>query len=167
MLAHLLAEAAASPALAGTVVVSRDAQVLAMAQEAGAWPLLETGQGINPALTQAAERAAQLGAGAILVLPADLPLVSRDDVAVLARSLPAEPGIVLTASPDGGTNALAMRPIHAIPFAFGVDSFARHRALAHAAGLTCAVVTSPTLAVDLDQPGDLWAVEATLNAINH
>ena len=156
MLVHLLDVAADSPLLAGILVVSRDPQVLSLAAQAGAVLLLERSEGINAALEQAATVAAERGGQAILVLPADLPLIAREDIAQLVQQLPSPRGICLAASKDGGSNALAVQPIGAMPFAFGVDSFRRHRALAQAAGLPIHIVDSPTLAVDLDRPADLW-----------
>ncbi len=158
MLIHLLEVAAASRVLAGVLVVSRDPNVLALAAEVGAIPVEEVGEGINAALDQATSIAAERGAQAILVLPGDLPLITRQDIAQLEQSLPNPAGICLAESKDGGTNALAMRPIGAIPFAFGAKSFARHRSLADVAGLPIYVINSPTLAVDLDSPADLWVM---------
>ena len=158
MLIHLMEVAAASRVLAGVLVVSRDPNVLALAAEAGALPVAEMGEGINAALDQATAVAAQRGAQAILVLPGDLPLITRQDIAQLEQSLPSPAGICLAQSKDGGTNALAMRPVGAIPFAFGAGSSSRHRGLAQAAGLPIHEIDSPTLAVDLDSPADLWVM---------
>lgn len=158
MLVHLMEVAAASRVLAGVIVVSRDPAVLALAAEAGALPVAETGEGINPALDQATAAAMQRGAQAVLVLPGDLPLITKEDIAQLDRCLPNPTGICLAESKDGGTNALAMRPLKAIPYAFGAKSFHRHRSLAEAAGLPIHLITSPTLAVDLDSPADLWVI---------
>ncbi len=159
MLAHLLEVAAGSPFLAGILVVSRDPHVLALAADWGAVPVMEQGAGINAALGQAALAATERGGRAILILPADLPLITGEDMAQLAQNLPDPAGICLVSSKDGGTNALAMQPIGAIPFAFGMDSFRRHHALAQAAGLPIHVIESPTLAVDLDSPADLWVMQ--------
>jgi len=161
MLVHLMEVAAASRVLAGVLVVSRDPNVLALAAEAGAIPVEETGAGINAALDQATTAAAQRGAQAILVLPGDLPLITRQDIAQLEQSLPSPAGICLAESKDSGTNALAMRPVGAIPYAFGAKSFHRHRSLAQAAGLPIHIINSPTLAVDLDSPADLWVMRQT------
>ncbi len=158
MLGRLLEIAVGSPALAGVLVVSRDPRVLALATEAGALPLTETSRGINAALTQAAAAAAQQGAQAVMVLPADLPLITAEDIAALAQALPTPTGVCLVASHDGGTNALVMRPIGAIAFAFGEQSFQRHLDLAQAAKVPIHTINSPTLAIDLDRPADLWAV---------
>ncbi|MCC6642109.1 MAG: hypothetical protein IT386_13195, partial [Deltaproteobacteria bacterium] len=41
--------------------------------------------------------------------------------------------------------------------AFGADSAARHRALAHSAGVPLRELSLPRLAIDLDHPEDLTA----------
>jgi 2-phospho-L-lactate/phosphoenolpyruvate guanylyltransferase len=125
---------------------------------------------LNRALEAARQKAIDAGAEAVLVLPADLPLATQDDLHALIaparrHSSPARsdrgiearpPAVVLAPSHDGGTNALLLRPPGAIPFAFGPQSFDRHRDLAQAAGCALTVVRTPSLTYDLDLPEDLW-----------
>ena len=63
-----------------------------------------------------------------------------------------------------GTNALLLDPPTVITPAFGPGSFARHAALAHAAGATVRVRRLPSLELDVDTPGDLAALRAALGA---
>ena len=155
MLAHVLASAQAAEVLAGILVVSRDQAALAQAEAAGVIIVREQGQDLNGALSQAAQVAIAQGAEAVLVLPADLPLLTADDIRQLYLLGQAQTGIVITRSPDGGTNALLVRPPGAIEFAFGPASFARHTQLAQSAGVLVQTYTSPTLALDVDWPEDL------------
>jgi 2-phospho-L-lactate guanylyltransferase (CobY/MobA/RfbA family) len=62
------------------VVVSRDRALLADAKAQGAWGLLETTPGLNPALTQGARFAQARGAEGLLVLPTDLPRLTIHDL---------------------------------------------------------------------------------------
>jgi 2-phospho-L-lactate guanylyltransferase len=62
------------------VVVSRDEALLEEVQAEGAWGLLEATPGLNPALAQAARFAGERGAAGVLVLPADLPLLTAADL---------------------------------------------------------------------------------------
>ena len=64
------------------------------------------------------------------------------------------PQINIAPSRDGGTNALMLQPPQAIPFAFGRDSFQRHRHLAAEAGIPVSVVESDSLVFDIDLPED-------------
>jgi 2-phospho-L-lactate guanylyltransferase len=146
------------------VVVSRDRAVLAEAEEQGAWGLPESSPGLNPALTQAARFAQARGASGILVLPTDLPCLTVSNLesilslgggAGLKPAPHATPVLVIAPCRHGtGTNALLMRPPDLIPFAFGPDSFALHRAAARAAGVEPMVYRSQGVAFDLDTPQD-------------
>ncbi len=154
-LANVLRAARDAGVLAGSLVISRDPAVLAQARALGAHPVHEHGHDLNQALHQARQEAMKLGTDAVLVLPADLPLITAQDVAALYEQGTQGPGVVIVPSRDGGTNALLLRPPEAIPFAFGVNSFQRHSALARAAGLPLHVLHLPRLAHDIDWPGDL------------
>ncbi|RIK50826.1 MAG: 2-phospho-L-lactate guanylyltransferase [Chloroflexi bacterium] len=150
-----LRTAQASSCFAGLAVISRDETVLALAAAQGAVPIRETGEMLNAALEQARHEECVAGADALLVLPSDLPLLTVGDLHALVELGAAGAGVVIAPSHDGGTNALLLRPPHAIPYAFGEGSYARHVALAAAAGLPCHTYRSDTLAWDVDYPEDL------------
>ena len=148
----VLAAALACPALDAVAVVTRDEEVLALAIEAGAEGLPEPG-GLNEALTSAAETLGQRDADRLIVLAADLPLATSDDIAAVAQ---AGADVVVAPSRDGGTNALALPlPVGAITFRFGADSARRHLDGAQEAGLRSLRLDLPNLAFDLDTPEDL------------
>lgn len=157
-LTHVLKTASEWGRCAGIAVISRDAAVLDLAEAMGALPVHETGDDLNSALTQAADIALARGAGAVLALPADLPLLTLDDLNELYTLAEDEDGVIIAPSHDGGTNALLLRPPKAIPYAFGEGSFARHLAMAAAQGLPSHVYQSATLALDVDRPEDLLLV---------
>lgn len=115
---------------------------------------------LNAALEQARAAAHAHGATAVLALPADLPLLTPDDLLALqakavASAVPGRAAVVISPSRDGGTNALYVDRAVPLPFRFGPHSFARHAAAARALGATVTVHHSPTLAFDLDSPEDL------------
>ncbi len=94
-------------------------------------------------------------AGAILVLPADLPEIGPADIDAIAGRY-RSPGIRVAPARDGdGTNALLIAPPDLISTAFGPGSFMRHHAVAEAAGVLAETVTRPGLAFDIDTPHDL------------
>ena len=79
----------------------------------------------------------------------------------------AEPraGVVIVPDRHGaGTNALLICPPEAVEPAFGPGSFARHAALAHAAGARVRIGRLPSLELDVDTPGDLAALRTALAA---
>src|ERR687886_1594482 len=110
-------------------VVSPDPTVLQMAEEEGAATLLQKSRGLNPALEEAREWATTEGASALLVFPADLPLLCASDVeAVLEGAEAGGRGVpgVLPQAAGGGAKALLLRPPDALPFLFGANSFENH-----------------------------------------
>lgn len=155
-----------------TVVVSRDNDALDVAARLGSHVLTEepsTPQSLetdsqpipaapeiqlNAALAQASRYAMARGATRVLVLPTDMPKLTAEDVRTMASTRSRAPQINIAPSRDGGTNALMLQPPQAIPFAFGRDSFQRHRRLAAEAGIPLNVVESDSLVFDIDLPED-------------
>ncbi len=118
-------------------------------------PIRETSSGLNQALEEASRLAVQNGAGAILVLPADLPYLQAEDVRNLIELGRNPRSVVLApAQRDGGTNALLMNPPGLIRFVFGESSYRRHSELAQPAGACVHVYRSPGTDFDLDLPED-------------
>ena len=127
-------------------------------------PLLaDPGSGLNAAIASAFDEAAAGGATRVLIIHADLPRVSTQDVELLVA---AAPGAVAIA-PDRhgiGTNALSLPLPEAagFTFAFGAGSFARHSAEAQRLGLPIETIHSLGLAHDVDEPADLPDTEGLL-----
>ncbi len=143
-------------------VVSPDRIVLDEARKRGAAPLRQESRGLNPALDEGRLWAMERGASALLVLPADLPLLDAEDVRAVLESAVEAPS--MTISPDGahaGTNALLLRPPGALPFAFGPDSYEAHLRAARERGLDVRVRERPHLAFDLDTADDFTRLKGT------
>lgn len=142
------------------LVVSRDPHALAVARQYGARTVREDGQPeLNTALTRATVIAQIHATRGVLILPADLPLVSREDVLTLTAKA-VEPPVVVIA-PDRhhkGTNALLICPSGLIEYDFGENSFQRHCERAKQAGARLEIVELPSLGLDLDLPEDLEIV---------
>jgi len=131
-------------------VVSPDEAVLEIAVRRGVTPVLERTPPLGAAVRQAEEEATERGASALAVLPADLPLLTGDELASALQTL--GPVVASPATTGGGTNLLLRRPPRAIPARFGRDSFHRHEESARSRGLPFSVVEAPGLAFDLDLP---------------
>ncbi len=161
MLIHTLQVLSHVPELEGIVVVSRDKRAQALAARYGAHMLMERGgAGLNPALKYATRIVAAYRASAVLVLPADLPLLTRQ--AVEALIAPADPPPVVVLAPDqrgSGTNALLMAPPEIMDYAFGPNSLSRHKARARKSGARLEVIHLRTLALDIDLPEDLETLD--------
>ncbi len=160
LLQGVLRALAESGVIAVTAVVSPDPRARTLAVALGAVGLPDPGGGLNAALEAVRTWAVAQGATALLVLLGDLPLLAGRDIAALAALLAATPdddptAVLAPDRRDGGTNAMLLRPPGALPFAFGLDSYHRHRAAAAAAGVAVRLYRAPGTAFDLDTPGDL------------
>lgn len=142
------------------LVVSRDPQALTLARMYGARTVREDGQPhLNTALQRATVVAQVYATRGVLVLPADLPLISAEDVHALIDHATDPPVVVI--APDRhekGTNALLISPAGLIEYDFGENSFQRHCQRVKDAGARLEVVNLPSLGLDLDLPEDLELV---------
>lgn len=145
------------PEIGQVLVVSRDANVLSIARDLGAKTILENGAPqLNIALMRATVFARQHAIRGVLILPADLPLISKDDISTLINLADKPPIVVI--SPDrreDGTNALLISPAGLIEYDFGPGSFKRHCQRAKLAGVKLEIIKLPSLTFDLDIPEDL------------
>lgn len=147
----------ATPQIGQTLVVSRDPAALAIAREFGARTVLEDGTpNLNNALQRATTLARAFDVNGVLILPADLPLLSQGDLEnfIAAGSLPPS----VTIAPDrhkDGTNALLVSPPGLITYVYGPKSFENHCELGRATGAQVNIVYNHNLALDLDTPADL------------
>jgi len=139
------------------LVVSRDPQALTLARNYGARTVREDGQPqLNTALKRATVIAQVYATQGVLVLPSDLPLVSREDVVALIERAGDPPVVVIAPDRHGkGTNALLISPAGLIEYDFGEDSFQRHCDRAKKAAARLEIVNLPSLGLDLDLPEDL------------
>lgn len=176
LLASTIDAALQAPGVIAVAVVSPDPEALGLADRLGAHGIAQGGGGLNEGLAEARAWAEDAGAGAVLVLPGDLPAVTGAELARVIGGARALAGAEATAGagaggaasalvalvPDRartGTNALLLVPPLAIPFRFGEGSRAAHADAARAAGATYLEIGG-ALALDLDTPDDLLAAEA-------
>lgn len=146
-----------APEIDQVLVVSRDPSALALARDFQARTVQEDGQpDLNTALERATVVAQLYSAQEILVLPADLPLLSRRDIQHII-DLGSKPPVVVVA-PDrrnDGTNALYLNPAGIIQYQFGPKSFQKHLEAARRKDVRAEVCELSTLSLDLDSPEDL------------
>ncbi len=158
------AERAVRAALAAgpTLVVAGGEEAAAVARRLGAEVVVEAAPGgQNQAARTGIEAVRARGAGAALLLSSDLPLVTAEALeTVIGAAAPGGPAAVAAAAAGrGGTNALYLRPPDVIGLHFGDDSLARFEHDARERGVPLTVLSLPELALDLDEPGDLQALE--------
>jgi 2-phospho-L-lactate guanylyltransferase len=157
MLRHVLSVVSNVPQVAGTLVISRDSKALSIAREYGAHTVQESGNPeLNVALMRATQVIASWRSAAVLVLPADLPLIAPEDVSGIIALGERTPSIVIaTDRNQDGTNALFLRPPGLIPYAYGNGSYQRHVNLGFEAGAIVHEYHSERLVLDIDLPEDI------------
>lgn len=133
-------------------------------------PLLQHQGGLNEALRMGRDHALAAGATAVLMLPADLPLLAVESLDRLVEAADAalaagSGGPVVVIAPSdarNGTNALLLSPPTVIEPCFGLDSFEAHLRAAARADAALQVVDDPLLGFDVDTPEDLERLESAL-----
>ena len=146
-----------------THVVTQDLRVARRVTSLTVGAILQATDGLNEGIALGVAAALREGARAVLVLPADLPMLSIDaldrlldgaDAALAAGS--GQPLVAIAPSDArNGTNALLLFPPQVIAPRFGEHSFEAHVRAAAAADATLQVVPDPALGFDLDTPEDL------------
>jgi 2-phospho-L-lactate guanylyltransferase len=157
---------AASPDLAGILLVSGDPEARRLAARHGARLLLQEEEGGHTAASSLGARTlAHEGVAGMVQVPADIPLVTREDIGALLAVPGEAPAIALAPARDErGTNGVACSPADVMPLRFGGDSFIAHRRRARAHGIEPQIVRRPGLALDIDTPDDLAAFLAAPSA---
>ena len=99
-------------------------------------------------------------AAGILVLPADLPLLTALDIDCILRLAAQGPACTLVADAAlVGTNALALTPADAMTLIFDGQSYRPHLAEAISRELLVQTLRLGNFGLDIDTPGDLEALE--------
>jgi len=156
LLIHTIDTLTTIPEIEHVLVISRDQAALAIARDHGARTVQETGAPkLNTALMRATIVAKNYATRGVLIVPADLPFLTAEDVGTLL-SYTKDPPVVVVA-PDRhreGTNALLVCPIGIIDYEFGPGSFQRHCERAKEAGARLEICELPSLSLDMDLPED-------------
>lgn len=146
-----------------TIVVTSEAAAEDLARSAGAEVLPDPGEGGHSGAALAGvARALELGAGCVVLLPGDCPLLDARELERLLTGMPEHYVAIVPDRHRTGTNALALAPPDAIRPAFGEGSCARHVAAARDADAPYAIEELPSLALDLDTPADVVALTRVL-----
>ena len=135
-------------------VVCDDEAVASWAKALGADVLWTPQHGLNGAVRAGVDALAARGFVQVMIAHGDL--AHPDELGTL------EIGPGVTIIPDGrddGTNVLALPSDADFTFSYGPDSFHRHLAEATRLGLGTSIVRSKALALDVDEPEDLDALD--------
>ncbi|HYI22250.1 MAG TPA: 2-phospho-L-lactate guanylyltransferase [Candidatus Limnocylindrales bacterium] len=170
MLASTLDALASWPSAAAVHLVTDERQTMDLVR--GARPGINLvaeppDGGLNTALRAARDAAIARGATAILILPADLPLITAAALEAMLDSADAAVAagggrpVVAIAAADArrGTNALLLSPPDIVEPEFGDASLEAHLRAAAEAEASVQLVIDPALGFDLDTPDDLERLE--------
>lgn len=166
LLTHTVDTLREIPEIEQVLVVSRDQAALSLARAHGARTVQENGAPeLNIALTRATMVAKQYATRGVLIIPSDLPMISKEDISSMLEMVK-EPPVVVVA-PDRkreGTNALLVCPAGLIEYDYGPNSFERHCISAQEAGARLEICELSSLALDMDVPEDLELVSDELGS---
>jgi 2-phospho-L-lactate guanylyltransferase len=165
MLEDALEAIGAARSIERLVVVTSEPRAIELATASGAEVLPDPDEGGHSgAALSGISRARELGAGCVVLLPIDCPLLEPRELERLLTGMPERYVAIVPDRHGTGTNALALSPPDAIRPAFGEGSCARHVAAAREAGLPFGVEELGSLALDLDTPADVVALTRELEA---
>jgi 2-phospho-L-lactate guanylyltransferase len=163
MLGDVLEAIGEARSIERTIVVTSEPTAAELAAGAGAEVLPDPDEGGHSGAALAGvARALELGAGCVVLLPGDCPLLDPRELERLLTGMPERFVAVVPDRHGTGTNALALAPPDAIRPAFGEGSCARHVAAAREVGVPFAVEELSSLALDLDTPADVVALTRAL-----
>lgn len=133
-----------------TTVMTDDEGVVEWARTLGYDAVLDPAPTLSSAVTLTVQAMAARGVQRVIVLHADLPLVT--DITWLGDS----GGVLVVPDRHGdGTNALSVPAAAGFHFSYGPGSRKRHEDEARRLGLPLTVAIDTALAWDVDHPGDL------------
>ena len=143
-----------------TFVVTGNDAVADIALALGAEVIREAAErGETDAVDFARRHLKSAGWEAVLIIPADMPLLCARDLDELLSQLPEDaraPFALLVPSHDRmGTNALLLAPPDIIKLRFGYDSFSYHMTQVSAQKLPLRFSENERIALDIDEPKDL------------
>jgi 2-phospho-L-lactate guanylyltransferase len=118
----------------------------------------EANRGETDAIETATRFCEAHGIESTLVIPGDIPLIQSWELEKIIAAAPPKGSVLVPAADARGTNAIFRRPAGLFPARFGNDSFKPHHAAAQATGKPCIVLSLPGIAIDVDNPEDLYTL---------
>lgn len=155
MLEDTLAAISRAKKLGHTFVVSSDLDILKLAERYGAGSIHEEKDaGVNEAVERAMTELDNYGGW--MIIPADLPLITANDIKTVLTLVRMGSSVVISPSEDySGTNLLLMTRQSPIPLHYDDDSFNKHLGEASERGIRFSVYYSENVAFDIDRAGDV------------
>lgn len=156
MLLDVLGTMRESSSIAGVVVVTADKNAGVIARDMGAHVLPEVGNSdLNAAIGMGLHAFGREQIEAAIVVAADIPQLSVDDVDAVVAALDQHPAVLVRGQIDGGTNIMGLRPPGLLVPLFGEGSFNRHAEALRSQGTEPFELILRHVGIDIDRPADL------------
>jgi len=137
------------------VIASEDSVIHEVAGRFGVSYFSTSAIGLNLTVEEATKWCVRKHADSVLVLPADIPMVTPKDINQIVDLGSARESVILSPSFNGGTNALFENPPKLISPRFGLNSFARHVHEACKKYVRLRFYCSVGTVIDIDSEDDL------------
>ncbi|MCW4022414.1 MAG: 2-phospho-L-lactate guanylyltransferase [Candidatus Bathyarchaeota archaeon] len=145
------------------VVVGSDPTIEDLTKDFDVTYLQEKSPNLNSSLKQATQWSIKNHAKTVLILPADIPLITANDINQILKLGADSPSLVIVSSHNNGTNALLQNPPNIISPRFGPNSFQKHQTEATEKGVSPIIYESDSVALDIDSTEDLDILLKTEN----
>lgn len=156
MLRDVMTAAAGVADCIDVALVTGDARAQQMAEEFGFAVIEDTH---NESETMAIELATawceQRGYNTTIVVPADIPLITSEELRRVLDASPEEGAVFVPAYDRRGSNCILRRPAAIIPLRFGNDSFVPHCEAMKRTGKELIILELPGIGLDIDNPHEL------------
>ncbi len=113
-------------------------------------------RGLAHVVDEALRDLSRRGASSVVICMADLPDLTVQDIASVARLLDESDVVLVPDLSQQGTNVIALKSPTSLPSCLGhEDSLLRHKLRARELGLTVSIQLSSGIGFDVDRPSDL------------
>src|SRR5271166_2074214 len=137
-------------------VVTGDARAQILAREAGCLVIEDArNESETAAIEMATHRCEQRGYDTTIVIPADIPLITSDELHRVLDAAPEEGAVFVPAYDRRGSNCILRRPASIIPLRFGNDSLVPHCEAMRRTGKELIILEMPGIGLDVDNPHEL------------
>jgi len=140
-------------------LVTGDARAQAVAREFGFMVIEDQRNESETAAIEMAtawcESAAAGGYDTTIVVPADIPLITADELHRVLDAAPPQGAVIVPAYDRRGSNCILRRPASVIALRFGNDSFVPHCEAMRRTGKELVILEMPGIGLDIDYPHEL------------
>ena len=156
MLRDVLTAARGAADRVGVALVTGDRQAQAMAVDFGFRVIEdERNESETAAIATATDWCEQCGYDTTIVVPADIPLITGNELHRVLDAAPEEGAVIVPAYDRRGSNCILRRPASIIPLRFGNDSFLPHCEAMQRTGKKLVILELPGMELDIDNPHEL------------